>query len=67
MNNLASLRNELRDEYTEEDSHSWNIKNYYQHHNMPIRSFLKTSEAKQKGKLLNIIHLTPNKSGDKKL
>lgn len=48
MNNLASLKSELLQEYTEERQTFSKSKNYYEHHNLPLRTYIKSSEARLK-------------------
>lgn len=62
MSNLASLRSELLAEYSEEDNKFWTVRNFYEHHNLPARTLLKSSEGKTRPSLQPLDHPSPTKS-----
>jgi hypothetical protein len=48
MNNLASLKSELLQEYTEESHSHTKTRNFYEHHTLQPRTHIKSSEGRIK-------------------
>lgn len=61
MNNLESLKSELLYEYSEEEFNLWRSQNFYQHHNLPARTLIKTSEGTNQHRK-TLLHFTPKKT-----